>query len=120
MRIWHKKLIPHLCRNHLLAVWRDSLGAYAIITQNKRGYHNHPAVKEFEYCPEILYGRLYIIRLEMIKRGYHPKEMPPIHKSSSVGITEKELLIKEWQTLEEQIEILGGKKCRCEVDKIKI
>lgn len=36
MRIWHESLIPKLCRQHLLAMWREGLGAYKIITENKK------------------------------------------------------------------------------------
>jgi len=115
MRIWHEKLIPHLCQKHLCACWRESLGAYSIITENKKGYRNHPAVKEFIGYEYKLYGRLMTIRTEMLSRGYHPKEMPEKYYAFSFGKEE----YKEWQTLEEQIEILRGKGCKCKIDNIK-
>ncbi|MHA2330232.1 MAG: pyrimidine dimer DNA glycosylase/endonuclease V, partial [Candidatus Hodarchaeales archaeon] len=43
MRIWDISLIEFLCDKHLLAVWREGLGAYSIITNNKKGYSKHPA-----------------------------------------------------------------------------
>ena len=58
MRIWHEQLIPHLCKQHLLACWREALGAYSIITKNKRGYRNHPATQEFIDAPYALWLRL--------------------------------------------------------------
>lgn len=112
MRIWHEKLIPKLCRQHLLACWREGLGAYNIITENKKGYRNHPAVKEFENAPQALWHRLFQIRFEMQKRGYNPKQLPYTpNKLTDMKYTD----IKQWQTLEEQIEVLKSKKCDCKV-----
>jgi len=109
MRIWHTQLISKLCRQHLLACWREALGAYKIITEDKKGYRNHPAVKEFEDAPLLLYWRLEWIREEMKKRGYKPKELP-IHNFQKRSET-----IKQWQTLEQQIEVLKSKNCDCKV-----
>ena len=110
MRIWHEQLIPKLCRQHLLAMWREGLGAYKIITEDKKGYRNHPAVKEFEDSVGDLTLRLTLIRIEMIKRGYKPKELPwndaVVHGLGN---------IKQWQKLEEQVEVLKSKNCECKV-----
>lgn len=115
MRIWHEKLISKLCRQHLLAMWREGLGAYSIITNNKKGYRNHPVVKEFENAPLALWDRLFSVRMEMLKRGYNPKEMPkkPDYDYSQ-EIVEG---ICEWQILDEQIEILKSKNCDCKICK---
>jgi uncharacterized protein (TIGR02328 family) len=116
MRIWHEQLIPKLCRQHLLACWREGLGCYKIITENKKGYRNHPAVKEFEDAPSKLWERLASIRHEMINRGYNPKHLPPQFTFDENGkatlIPEK---IKEWQDLKTQIEWLKTKKCNCSI-----
>lgn len=61
-------------------MWREGLGCYKIITENKTGYKNHPATQEFIGCPQELYSRLLLVRFEMLSRGYHPKVMPPIPK----------------------------------------
>jgi hypothetical protein len=113
MRIWNEQLIPKLCRQHLLACWREGLGAYSIITENKKGYSQHPAVKEFEGYPVALLWRLFKVRNEMIFRGYKPKELPKreYHGEDFCGIIEPE----PWQTLEQQIEILKSKKCQCNI-----
>jgi len=107
MRIWHEQLIPNLCVKHLVAVWREGLGAYKIITENKKGYRNHPATQEFINCPELLWERLKLIRQEAVKRGYNFKELP---KKVEFGGE-----IKPWQTLQEQIEVLKAKGCQCKV-----
>lgn len=108
MRIWHEKLIPKLCQKHICGVWREALGAYKIITEDKKGYRNHPAVKEFENAAGCLWERLHFIREEMLRRGYHPKELPAFVDCASHDQ-------KEWQTLEQQIEILKTKGCKCHV-----
>jgi uncharacterized protein (TIGR02328 family) len=113
MRIWHENLIPRLCRQHLVALWREGLGCYKIITENKKGYSMHPATLEFKDCPDKLYQRLEIIRCEMLKRGYKPKELPPKCQDTNNEP-------KEWQTLEQQIERLKEKRsiiinCKCNI-----
>lgn len=105
MRIWHKHLIPQLCTKHFVAVWREALGAYNIITEDKQGYRNHPATKEFEDSPGDLWDVLALIKQESIKRGYNFKELPP--KVNVYG------QIKEWQSLQTQITILRNKGCNC-------
>lgn len=118
MRIWHEQLIPKLCQKHLCAMWREGLGAYKIITENKKGYRNHPAVKEFEDCPDELFKRLQAIRKEMIRRGYKPKEIE--EKLIIKGIMTGNIYIpnkpKPWQTLKQQIEVLKSKNCKCKID----
>ena len=105
MRIWDKRLIPRLCQKHLCAMWRESLGAYSIITEGKSGYRNHPATQEFINSPADLYDILSIVRDEMLKRGYHPKELPKKVNTRST--------IKSWQNLKQQVEVLKNKKCKC-------
>lgn len=105
MRIWHEKIIPKLCRQHLLAVWRESLGCYNIITGDKKGYRKHPATIEFLECPQGLHDRLQVIRAEMLARGYKPKDLPV--RITKVG------QIKEWESYKVQIEKLKAKGCKC-------
>ena len=109
MRIWHERLIPVLCRQHLLATWRESLGAYNIIMRGKKGYRNHPATKEFENAPWQLVKRMHKIRNEMLRRGYKPK---PIIALRSAYL---ESSVAEWQTYGQQVKILKAKGCECRV-----
>lgn len=113
MRAWHKSLIPKLCRIHLIATWRETLGMYSIIINNKKGYSRHPATQEYINCPDKLWDYLHLLREEMLRRGYKPKELPPKPPATSNEP-------KEWQTLEEQIERLKEKRqtiliCRCDI-----
>lgn len=119
MRIWHEELIPKLCRQHLLAVWREGLGAYKIVCGevDGGGYKKHPAIKEFLQARTLLFDRLMIIREEMLKRGYKPKELP-FNGDRYFPASEFEYAWYEtyqWQTLEEQIEVLKSKGCNCQV-----
>ena len=108
MRIWNEQLIPKLCQKHLCAMWREGLGAFKIITENRTNlsYWKHPATQEFVNAPLELKNRLWAVRKEMLKRGYHPKELP----DCKMKIGGK---INEWQNLEQQIEILKSKHCKC-------
>lgn len=87
-------------------MWREGLGAYKIITEDKKGYRNHPATKEFEHAPRTLFLRLEGVRSEMLRRGYHPKELPPAPRASANAAEE----VHEWQSLEEQIVALKEKR----------
>lgn len=46
----------------------------------------------------------------MLRRGYHPKEIPDY----SVSLTFSSEY-KPWQTLDEQIEVLKQKGCKCQI-----
>ena len=107
MRIWHEKLISNLCQKHLCAMWREGLGCFKILTENKNGYRTHPAVIEFEDNQLELKNRLYLVRKEMLSRGYNPKDLPDAQMKFGV--------VKEWQTLEQQVEILKAKGCKCKL-----
>lgn len=114
MRIWHEDLIPKLCRQHLIACWREGLGCWEILENNKQGYRNHPAVKEFEGRLSLLADRLVKVRREMLHRGYKPKDLSPFVLTLAMIVTDTSNP-NEWQTLEEQIEVLQVKNCDCEV-----
>lgn len=113
MRIWSEQLIPKLCQKHLCAMWREGLGAYKIIIENRTdlSYWKHPATQEFVNDVGALWSRLKMIRDEMLKRGYNPKELPLFHYNEPI----RKQSIKMWQTLEQQIEILKSKGCKCNV-----
>lgn len=114
MRIWHEKLIPKLCQKHLCAMWRESLGCFKIITENKKGYRNHPAVKEFENNLDLLHEVLKKVRIEMLNRKYHPKPLPELNDISSF-INQFGCSYKPWQDLDTQIKLLRNKGCRCNI-----
>lgn len=94
-------------------MWREALGCWKIITENKKGYRNHPATKEFEGKPRALWYRLAQIRTEMVFRGYHPKNLPTPSWQSGVRVVEDAVV--PWQTFEEQLAWLKTKKCKCNI-----
>jgi len=112
MRIWHQNLIPHLCNMHLVAMWREMrIGLFGIL-DDKNGWRNHSARKEFEDCPDKLWDRMMLVKQEADKRGLNFKApIPPRPKESGINPI-------EWQSYKEQVEILKQKskdivRCKC-------
>lgn len=87
-------------------MWREALGCYKIVTEGKKGYRNHPATKEFINAPGQLWDILEQVRKEMLRRGYHPKELPV----RRFRMLENRVT---WQSLDQQKEILRMKGCSC-------
>lgn len=94
-------------------MWRESLGCYKILTEDKKGYRSHPAVKEFENNVYLLWERLLLVRNEMMNRGYNPKPIPRFLFKNYNSFEDTGYY--PWQTLEEQIEILKNKHCKCNI-----
>lgn len=89
-------------------MWREGLGCYKIITENMQvSYAKHPATLEFKECPQILHRILGKVQGEMFCRGYHPKALPLKKQGNGKR--------KQWQTYEQQVEILKVKGCKCKV-----
>lgn len=109
MRVWHQDLIPKLCSRHLVAVHREARGAYKIITEKRTdlSYHKHPATQEFIECPEALHKRMQAVCDEADKRGYNFQRPPELVVFGGE--------VKEWQSLEQQIEVLKSKNCKCNI-----
>ncbi|PFG36294.1 hypothetical protein ATL41_1011 [Flavimobilis soli] len=72
MRIW--SLHPqHLDRQALIACWRETLLAQAVIAGRTRGYRNHPQLERFVATPQpIVYVGAYLagLAVEADARGY--------------------------------------------------
>jgi hypothetical protein len=107
-RIWD---LPQdkLCRQHLLGEWREALGVWSVINNNKKGYSRHPEILRWINNTEGLYNKLKEIRNEMLRRGYSPKEIPQPVKALVNGKFE---LVN---TIEEQIINIRNKGCECSV-----
>jgi hypothetical protein len=108
MRIWD---IPcnQLCRKHLLGEHRELHAIWSILTNNKKGYRNHPETKRWE-------GKLYGLYLrhqeqvnEMKRRGYNHNSMLYHNKARRIRFVQDVFV----NTIEEQKEILKNKKCEC-------
>ncbi len=105
--------ITYSLPKHLCAVWLETNSIYKIIINNKKGYSMHPATIEWKQCPDKLWDRMKLIREEMLKRGYHPKELPPRPADTIFEPV-------EWQSVSEQIKRLKEKRstiksCKCKI-----
>lgn len=92
MRIW--SLHPgHLDRAGLVACWRESLLAQAVLAGRTRGYRNHPQLERFRGAGEPLVtisAYLWGLREEALQRGYRfdPARIDlPREECGAVGLT---------------------------------
>lgn len=109
MRIWD--ILPSkLCRNHLLGEHRELHAMWAGITENKKGYSKHPETIRWKGKLKAMYSRHEHLVDEMISRGYNHHS--PLDKRKATGM---EIQTDFVNTVKEQIEILRGKECSCDV-----
>lgn len=107
MRIWD--ISPSLlCRQHLLGEHRELHAVWSVITENKKGYSKHPETIRWIGKLKALYLRHNQLILEMGKRGYIHKSGLPINRAT--GRKKQNTYIN---SINEQIEILKKKECRC-------
>jgi len=111
MRIWdiHPK---HLCRNHLLGEHRELHAIWSILTNDKKGYKNHPETKRWENKLAALYGRHEQLVTEMAKRGY--RHFSPLAKGLAEGANKQDAILV---SKKEQKSILSKKACSCFLPK---
>ncbi|UCG70486.1 MAG: pyrimidine dimer DNA glycosylase [Thermoplasmata archaeon] len=109
MRVWD--ILPEkLCRNHLLGEHNEIHVIWNIITQDKKGYSNHPETKRWKGKLKALFNRHENIALEMVKRGFEHNSPLDLRLASG-----KELQNQFVDSIMEQIRILKEKKCGCKV-----
>jgi hypothetical protein len=107
MRIWD--INPNvLCRQHLLGEHREIHAIWSIITENKKGYSNHPETKRWKGKLKALYNRHEEIVKEMKKRGYVHNN--PLEKRLAIGKDKQNVYI---DTIEDQMKVLNNKNCNC-------
>lgn len=109
MRIWD---IPpeKLCRNHLLGEHRELHALWTILTQEKKGYSNHPETLRWKGKLKALYLRHENLAEEMKRRGYqHHSSLNP---DLAIGKDKQDEYI---HSPKEQIQILRRKRCGCDV-----
>ncbi len=107
MRIWD--LPPsQLCRKHLLGEHRELHALYTVITQQKKGYSQHPETKRWVGKLKALYNRHDDLVKEMMQRGY--RHNSPLEDSP---MSDSELQDVFINTIEEQKALLNNKNCDC-------
>jgi hypothetical protein len=109
MRIWD---IPpdKLCRQHLLGEHRELHAIWAILTENKRGYANHPETKRWRGKLGALYLRHLCLVREMTKRGY--RHHSPLPRALATGDDDQCEYVDSYRR---QRQILRNKGCGCKV-----
>jgi Pyrimidine dimer DNA glycosylase len=109
MRIWD---IPpeKLCRNHLLGEHNELHAMWNILTEDRKGYLNHPETQRWKGKLKALFHVHEAIVLEMLARGYNHKS--PLDKKLAKGRSVQDVFV---DPIERQIEILRQKGCRCDV-----
>jgi hypothetical protein len=109
MRIWdlHPSI---LCRQHLLGEHRELHALWSVLTNNKKGYSRHPETLRWVGKLKALYTRHKSLVKEMKNRGYNHYSDLDIKLAQGAPIQDFFL-----STHEEQMKILKGKNCTCEV-----
>ena len=103
MRIW--SLHPrYLDAKGLVAVWRETLLARAVLTSQTKGYTQHPQLLRFKLEPEpvkLIDSYLWAVHQEGLARGYKldPAKIGPDRLAGArLAVTEGQLQY-EWQHL---------------------
>jgi len=107
MRVWD---IPteKLCNQHLLGEHRELHAIWSILTKNKKGYSKHPETLRWKGKLKALYIRHQEQVKEMERRGYVHKS--PLDDKYATGKKSQEEYV---DSIEDQINILRKKGCRC-------
>lgn len=108
MRIWD--VSPSvLCRKHLLGEHRELHALWTILTENKKGYSQHPETLRWKGKLKALFLRHEAQVKEMKARGYHHHS--DLNKQLAIGSAKQ----MDWITsVSEQQELLQNKKCECQ------
>lgn len=107
MRIWDIEP-KYLCRQHLLGEHRELHAIWTILTQNKKGYRNHPETKRWQGKLRALYSRHEKLVVEMGQRDYRHHSL--LAKKHARGAARQPIFIN---TVSEQRVILRAKPCDC-------
>lgn len=114
MRIWdvHPR---HLCGKHLLGEHRELHAIWNIITQNKKGYSQHPETKRWVGKLAALWARHAMQVEEMRRRGWRSGifHQSPLDINLVIGSSKPQ--DEQINTIQEQIKILAAKDCTCYV-----
>ncbi len=109
MRIWDIEP-KKLCRQHLLGEHRELHAIWVVLTQGKKGYSRHPETLRWKGKLSALYRRHQRLVSEMKRRDYRHKS--DLDKRLAVAGARQDEFVDSYQ---EQVRILRGKKCGCQV-----
>lgn len=107
MRIWD--ISPRrLCREHLLGEHRELHAVWSILTNNKKGYSNHPETKRWKGKLRALFLRHEKLIQELARRGYNHRS--PLPKKFAKGKATQACYV---DSIDKQLRILKKKGCNC-------
>lgn len=108
MRLWslHPK---YLDPQGLVALWRESLLAKAVLRGETRGYTNHPQLDRFKTHPQprsSINYYLAAICTEATKRGYNfdSSKIGPVGSVQIIPVNDEQILL-EWRHLQHKLAI---------------
>lgn len=106
MRIW--SIHPqYLDARGLVALWRESLLAQAVLRGETTGYRNHPQLERFKNHPEpqaLIALYLQAVYDEAVTRGYHfdRSKIQPVDGNFKLPVTQGQIDY-EWKHLMEKL-----------------
>ena len=106
MRIW--SLHPrYLDAKGLVALWRETLLAQAVLQGKTRGYTQHPQLQRFLAQPEpvaAVAGYLLAVESEARRRGYafDASKIDPVRSTLKIAVTDGQMAY-EWQHLQAKL-----------------
>jgi hypothetical protein len=108
MRLWtlHPK---HLDAKGLVALWRETLLAQAVVLGRTKGYRHHPQLHRFLAVPDpvaALGSYLAAVHAEAVARGYHfdAARINPARHAGTMPETRGQLLY-EWAHLRRKLRV---------------
>jgi hypothetical protein len=109
MRIWD---VPPaiLCRQHLLGEHRELHAIWAVLTEGKSGYAQHPETRRWRSRLTALYARHDLLVAEMARRGYHHHS--PLDPALASGCATQTEFV---DPLPRQYTLLAAKGCACRI-----
>lgn len=108
MRLW--SLHPrYLDRQGLIALWRETLLAKAVLRGETRGYTQHPQLARFKAHPQprlAINSYLAAIHDEASRRGYRfdPTKIGPVREVESIPVGSGQVDY-EWQHLQRKLAV---------------
>lgn len=107
MRIWtiHPK---YLDAKGIVALWRETLLAQAVLLGQTRGYTNHPQLARFKAVADpvaAIASYLEIVAADAVRRGYHfdASKIAPARHAGKIS-TPRGQLDYEWQHLRAKLQ----------------
>jgi hypothetical protein len=112
MRIWDVEP-SSLCRAHLLGEHRELHAVWTVLTENRRGYANHPEVGRWRGKLAALYARHDAQVAEMTRRGYRHASPLDSRLAAGAGTQDEQLASHA-----EQLALLAAKPCACRAELV--